>query len=864
MIYENKFYETLENIFVGARIEGKGGYVNLLKIKEKYYANILQLFKSEINNDEEITDEFREEFFNKLYNFFVKYFSESGSVYYVNTANWQNVYEKVYTNADDVVLFWKTHMLYYVKSDIMYNNVELKINDNGIDYYFYFDVTDLEHKKGNEKRELIFEYSGASEKKSLENDSKYLMHTMNTQYSVKGRKTKTEEIAKNSSLPEYIINRAISEFKKQSHVDYFINKNAYDFLKEQLDIFLHQILLEEENIFLQNRLKQLKKIKEYALKLISFISQFENELVKVWNKPKFVFDSDYVMSLKTLKRNINIDEYSNVIKFLKNELWKDSLFRADVSNIIKEIYKIPLQKIYVSEIDYNNENIKLSYVKGFTTAEKRSSYLSKNQDHEKYDSQVFDRGEVIDAYFATYDGNDIEIHIDYENLYLDTKFLAKQEKTRLLEVITDQVSLDDFINGYLIKSDNYQFLNSVNKFNGGVNLCYIDPPFNTEGSYAYLDKFRDSTWLTMINDRVEVLGRKYMSENSSFFLHLDHHGSHLGRILADNHFGELNREIVWNTSPSISGLKAAAPNFIRQHDTILYYKTPNSTFNKMYNNYTNMEVDGLGWLDIFEEEKGKPYIYKYLGNDFLEKEYIGEVPTMSIGDVWNDVYSMMYTQNMTRENWSLDNTQKPENLLRRIIQATTNQNDLVMDFYVGTGTTIAAAHKLNRKWVGVDAGDFIEDSTINRMKTIIMGDLRPKLSIDLNWEGGGVFKYYRLEQYEDTLNSSVYSGEQLTFADDNNPYSSYVFFSDNKLSDVLSINNKNKLALRFEGVYKNIDWPETISNLVGLPISRINAESFNLRDKENEINIKYNFEKMDEDEKLEFINLIRPLIWWGN
>lgn len=164
MIYENKFYETLENIFVGARIEGKGGYVNLLKIKEKYYANILQLFKSEINNDEEITDEFREEFFNKLYNFFVKYFSESGSVYYVNTANWQNVYEKVYTNADDVVLFWKTHMLYYVKSDIMYNNVELKINDNGIDYYFYFDVTDLEHKKGNEKRELIFEYSGASEK----------------------------------------------------------------------------------------------------------------------------------------------------------------------------------------------------------------------------------------------------------------------------------------------------------------------------------------------------------------------------------------------------------------------------------------------------------------------------------------------------------------------------------------------------------------------------------------------------------------------------------------------------------------------------------------------------------------------------
>ncbi len=63
-----------------------------------------------------------------------------------------------------------------------------------------------------------------------------------------------------------------------------------------------------------------------------------------------------------------------------------------------------------------------------------------------------------------------------------------------------------------------------------------------------------------------------------------------------------------------------------------------------------------------------------------------------------------------------------------------------MDFYAGTGTTIAAAHKLNRRWVGVEAGGFIESVTLRRMKTVVMGDIRPKLSIDLNWQGGGFFQ----------------------------------------------------------------------------------------------------------------------------
>ena len=126
---EKRFYEALENIFVGAPIEGEGGYVNLLKIKEQYYRGVVTQLNEEINNDCVVDNEFKNNFYDMLYNFFEKYFSECGSVYFAKTANWQRVYEKVYNDNKDVVLFWKTHMLYYVKSDILFQSIHVKSCD---------------------------------------------------------------------------------------------------------------------------------------------------------------------------------------------------------------------------------------------------------------------------------------------------------------------------------------------------------------------------------------------------------------------------------------------------------------------------------------------------------------------------------------------------------------------------------------------------------------------------------------------------------------------------------------------------------------------------------------------------------------
>ncbi len=157
---------------------------------------------------------------------------------------------------------------------------------------FYFDVSGMQLKRSNEKRELTYTFKSFKEERI----------TLIVSYSEKGRKTKTDEIiaaakAKGKTLDEETLERAFGVFQKQSEVDYFINKDARSFLREQFDLWMYQYVFKGESNFSETRLKQLQAIKEIAFKIIDFIAQFEEELVKVWNKPKFALNSYYIITL---------------------------------------------------------------------------------------------------------------------------------------------------------------------------------------------------------------------------------------------------------------------------------------------------------------------------------------------------------------------------------------------------------------------------------------------------------------------------------------------------------------------------------------------------------------------------------------
>lgn len=818
-INEKKFYDALEDIFTGTKIEGEGGYINLLAIKSAYYQKVLKQFKEEVDKDEVITDSFREEFFDKLYNFFEKYFSESGSVYFVKTANYQRVYEKVYTDTRDVILFWKTHMLYYVKSDILFKSMNVEIDG----YNFFFDVSKLETKQNNEKRELIFEFEEVKREENEDGVKKTVV--LSVTYSERGRKTKKDKILKalreeGITLSEDILDKAIKTFKKQSEVDFFINKNAKKFLEEQLDLYLHQLLLTEENKFEQKRLNQIKTIQKFAKKIISFISQFEDELVKVWNKPKFVLNSNYV---------ITIDK-------LSDEILQRIATHENLNRQVKEW----------AELGMVEENF------DFNKREEKHKFLP-----------------------------------------IDTKYFKDLE----IEILNLFDNLDEALDGRLIHSENYQALNTLqNKYREEVQCIYIDPPFNLEKNpdFDYKVNYKDSNWATMLENRLR-LAYKFLKDEGSIFVRCDYNGNYIVRMLLDEIFwkGNFRNEIVISRTKKIF---TGVQGYNVANDSLFFYtKGNNFIFRPVYKKREKKQK----WLNMHSPGERKPPERIILGRLFYPpkgrhwtfvQEKIYELEKQRririnedieyIDMLGNKVKGM--PQYLTGEEELLDSnwmdvpgysqahgfpTENSEILLKRVIESTSNEGDLIMDFFLGSATTQAVAQKLKRKWIGVEMGEQFFDVELPRLKKVIFGK-QGGISQELEekYKGSGFFKYYDLEQYEDTLKRMKYKDyEGDLFTKSKRIFEEYIFFGDEKLalSEVIKEREDEIIELDFEKLYPNIDWAETISNLLGLPIKKITKTSVILQDGNSEKEIRFDYKNMNNEEKIEFLQLIKPLIWWG-
>jgi len=172
----------------------------------------------------------------------------------------------------------------------------------------------------------------------------------------------------------------------------------------------------------------------------------------------------------------------------------------------------------------------------------------------------FDKNKIIED---TPSGK--HLNKEYQYLPIDTRYFKNLE----LDILGLFDDLDNFLDGWLIKSENYQVLNTIlPKFKEKVQTIYIDPPFNTGSDFAYLDKFQDSSWLSLMFNRLEK-ARDLINERGSLFLHLDYHADYYGRIIMNQIFGEENfrNGIVWHYG--LGG--SSAQNFPLKHDYILFY-----------------------------------------------------------------------------------------------------------------------------------------------------------------------------------------------------------------------------------------------------------------------------------------------------
>mgnify|MGYP001133039620 CR=1 FL=1 len=251
----------------------------------------------------------------------------------------------------------------------------------------------------------------------------------------------------------------------------------------------------------------------------------------------------------------------------------------------------------------------------------------------------------------------------------------------------------DIKDNLIVKGNNLLALHSLKKrFAGKVKLIYIDPPYNTgNDSFGYNDRFNHSSWLTFIKNRLDV-AKELLSKDGSIYVQIDHNEVHYLKVLLDEIFDRQNfqREIIWDLG-NPSGYKSLAKNWIRGHDTILFYsKGDNFIFNKLYAPYSEKD------LERYPEKK--------------------ERKGLALTDVWKDIPPAQKWGREKREH--LYDTQKPEKLLERIIKSSSNEGDIVLDFFAGSGTTAYVAANLKRQFILVEQLEDTQKIIKNRFKNI--------------------------------------------------------------------------------------------------------------------------------------------------
>ncbi len=319
-------------------------------------------------------------------------------------------------------------------------------------------------------------------------------------------------------------------------------------------------------------------------------------------------------------------------------------------------------------------------------------------------------------------------------------------------------ALKDKNTNYLIKGNNLIALHSLKKkFAKQVKCIYIDPPYNTgNDSFNYNDNFNHSSWLVFMKNRLEA-AREFLSDDGSIYINLDYNEVHYCKVLMDEIFKRENfrSEIIWRMG-FLSGYKTAAKKYIRNHDTILFYsKSDNYLFNKTYIEnkdflplLTKNEVQNAFKKFSFPQEKIDDFL------TFINHENRGE--KYPLEDTWNSnkwdkLNSIAIDSSVSRvdETIAIDDEnfkgQKPESLIQRILEVSTNENDLVLDFFAGSGTTCAVAHKMKRRYIGIEQMDYIETITKERLKKVIEGE-QGGISKKCGFKGGGSFVYAELKE----------------------------------------------------------------------------------------------------------------------
>ncbi|OQA21604.1 MAG: Modification methylase MboII [Chloroflexi bacterium ADurb.Bin360] len=355
---------------------------------------------------------------------------------------------------------------------------------------------------------------------------------------------------------------------------------------------------------------------------------------------------------------------------------------------------------------------------------------------------------------------------------------------------------------FIVKGNNLLALHSLaRRFGGKVKLIYIDPPYNTgTDDFGYNDRFNHSTWLTFMRNRLEI-ARFLLKREGAIFIQITDQEMPYLRVLLDEIFGRENfiEQVIWKkrggapNDKQIGAIHEYIVIYAKDVNHVQLYRQPRSE--DQLSRYQNPDNHPKGlWApdNLMANVKGGRYVkslyypivnpqtgevhypssdgnWRYsqekvaalLANDEIYfgsdgkgrpklKRFLCDVQEgVPFNTIWVDTPQGVSGTQEIKELFgsvNLFDTPKPEGLIAQVMQLGSIEGDLVLDFFLGSGTTAAVAHKMGRQYIGLEQMDYIETITVERLRMVIAGE-QGGISQEIGWQGGGDFVYCELLQW---------------------------------------------------------------------------------------------------------------------
>ena len=506
----NKLRNLLKKIFRVDYADLDFGIYKIMMYKSKAIDNFIANIKKDVDDYNSIDDDrelFYNDVYNRIYDFFSRYFDNGDLIPQLRFGGRTKYY--IPYDGNEVSLYWVNDNEYYIKTtEYFYKYVFKAYNqlDKNEEWTIYFKIKDAELEKNYVKNN--------DEKYFLLDDDPVLLDEKNRELTIffNYRKLSDEDLKEyNISLNDrnikdilrsYIINKIFNKINndqllyilkseqndrmllekhldiyiKKNNSDYFIHKNLKEFLFNELEFYLKEEVLDIDNI--EQSYEKIKKINGISIKIIEFLSQIEDFEKKLWEKKKFIYNVNYVITL-------------------------DKIENRNGMNLIKKIINSPGIEKQISEW----------------------------KDLELIDD-TFIKENIIKSNLTE------EVNSHYKFLPIDTKYFNELK----YEILSLFDNLDEQLDGVLVHSENYQGLNTIlGKFKDKIQTIYIDPPFNKDqnADYLYNVKYKDATWITLLENRIR-LARSYLGEQGSIFVRCDYNGNMYVKLLMNKIFGGEN------------------------------------------------------------------------------------------------------------------------------------------------------------------------------------------------------------------------------------------------------------------------------------------------------------------------------------